>query len=367
MRLTDEQVTSLIDKFVLAAKSGWREQRLADHREWSQWINPAKLGSISDANLANYFLEYFKRGAGRYFFSAIFRDRIIRDVVRFRQTLQFLLDEKVSVQKRLDDVLDRNGKHHIEGLGKGLATSFLADLDPMRYASWNNKVEMGLNALGRMPAFSRSDTPGACYLKVLKELADIRELRSQVTFIELDLLLHIISAEPEGIAAIEALRRGGTVDVPDTSPPPAVDMEFVLEKYLEEFMEANFGKINFEAKLELYQDEEGSGRQYQTSIGPIDLLAIDGSRKEFVVIELKKGKTGDPVVGQVLRYMGWVNENLLPKHPGYRVRGIVVVREEDEKLRFALSQMPSVTAFVYSVSFDLRPIATKSSAAGVAK
>lgn len=359
MRLTDDQVVTLIDRFVTNDKSGVREQRLTDHDKWKKWIDPARLASITDTDLRAYFVEYFNRGAGRYSVIAIYRDRIIGSVELFRQTLSFLLDEKVSVEERLDDVLDRNGKHHIEGLGKQLATSFLTDLDPMRYPTWNNKVDMGLNALGRMPQFGKSETPGGRYLKISTELAALRQLRSQLSFIELDHLFHIVSVVPEGIEAVEALRHGGTPPPSETSRVPGLDMEFVMEKYLEEFMEANFSKINFGAKLVLYEDEESSGRQYLTTIGPIDLLAMDLSKKEFVVIELKKGKTGDAVVGQVLRYMGWVNENLIPKHPGYVVRGIVVVREEDDRLRFALTQIPSVNAFVYSVSFDLKAISTK--------
>jgi hypothetical protein len=233
----------------------------------------------------------------------------------------------------------------------------------MLYSTWNNKSEMGLNALGRMPDFGKSDSPGIRYRKILGEVTAIRQLRPQLTFIEIDHLLHIVSAEPEGIEAVEQLRRGGTLTIPEFtgfSRPPELDMEFVMEKYLEEFMEANFAKIKFGAKLELYdEDEENSGRQYPTSIGTIDLLAIDRGKKEFVVIELKKGKTGDAVVGQVLRYMGWVNENLVPKHSGYGIRGIVVVREEDEKLRYALSQMATVTAFTYAVKFELNPISGK--------
>jgi hypothetical protein len=363
MRLTDEQVGSLIDRFVLAEGKEWRQKRLADHTEWAQWIDPKKLANIADADLKKHFLDYFNRGAGRHPFLAIHRDRIVRDIDRFRQTLRFLLDEKLSSEKRLDDVLDMKGKHHIDGLGKGLATSFLADLDPMRYADWNNKVEWGLNAIGRMPAFSKNDTQGSRYSKVLNELTAIRELRPQLTFIELDHLLHIVSEEPDGVVAVESLQRGVVVETQQTPKPLVPDMEFVMEKYLEEFMEANFAKINFGAKLELYEDDEGSGRQYQTSVGPIDLLAVDKDKKEFVVIELKKGRTGDAVVGQVLRYMGWAAEQLIPKHPGYKVRGIVVIPGEDDKLRLALSQMPGVAALVYSVSFELRPIAAKNAAA----
>jgi len=47
----------------------------------------------------------------------------------------------------------------------------------------------------------------------------------------------------------------------------------------------------------LYQNEESTGRQYQTPLGKIDLLAIDKKNKQFVVIELKKGGSSDAVVG----------------------------------------------------------------------
>jgi hypothetical protein len=60
----------------------------------------------------------------------------------------------------------------------------------------------------------------------------------------------------------------------------------------------------------LYQNEESNGRQYPTPIGNIDLLAIDKKNKEFVVIELKKGRSSDAVIGQILRYMGWVKDKL---------------------------------------------------------
>lgn len=365
MNLTNDNIANLIDTFVLGDRSGYREQRLADHTKWKQWIDPARIPALSDAELETAFREYFNAGAGRYSFNAIYRDRIIRDVSRFRKVLLFLLDESVPVKDRLDDVLGKAGKHHIEGLGKGLATSFLTDLDPQKYPTWNNKAEMGLNALGRMPKLRNNDSWGTLYLLVLKAIQDIRELRPQLNFIEIDHLLHIVSAEPDGLKAVEVLSNGGAIDmpVPIAAVSEPASMEFAMEKYLEEFIEANFSKIDFGAKLQLYdEDEESSGRQYPTSIGNIDLLAIDKTKKQFVVIELKKGKTGDAVVGQVLRYMGWVDENLVSKKPDHAVRGIVVVREDDEKLRFALSQIPSVTAFLYNVSFELKPFTKKSAA-----
>ena len=55
-----------------------------------------------------------------------------------------------------------------------------------------------------------------------------------------------------------------------------------------------------EKSLELKQKE------YDTkSAGRIDLLCIDRNR-DFVVIETKKGKESDKVVGPIQRYMGWI-------------------------------------------------------------
>jgi hypothetical protein len=68
-RLSDEDVAVLLDKFVVADKSGWRERRLDDHKQWKSWGDPAKLGSIPDQDLKSHFLEYFNRNAGRYSFT----------------------------------------------------------------------------------------------------------------------------------------------------------------------------------------------------------------------------------------------------------------------------------------------------------
>ena len=74
------------------------------------------------------------------------------------------------------------------------------------------------------------------------------------------------------------------------------------------------------------------GRQYKTSVGFIDILFKD-QEDSFVVVELKRGKGRDKVVGQIQRYMVWVNENL---SQAKSVRGIIVVKEVDKKLDYAI-------------------------------
>ncbi len=134
-------------------------------------------------------------------------------------------------------------------------------------------------------------------------------------------------------------------EVEDTS-------EFILEKYLEDFIVSNFTTI-FKGRMRIFQEtEENDGQQYSTDIGPIDILAIEPESGAFVVIELKKGRPSDHVVGQVLRYMGWVKQNLCARDQ--EVKGLVICREHDLKLNYALSMIRNIDVRYYNVSFKLR-------------
>jgi restriction system protein len=128
--------------------------------------------------------------------------------------------------------------------------------------------------------------------------------------------------------------------------------EFVLEKYLEDFIVTNFDAI-FKGQLVLYHDpkEDASGQQYTTDVGVIDILAQESKTNCFVVIELKKGRESDRVIGQLLRYMGWVSDNLCTE--GQSVKGIVVCREADSKLSYAVKMTSNVAIKYYKIDFRL--------------
>lgn len=133
---------------------------------------------------------------------------------------------------------------------------------------------------------------------------------------------------------------------------PPEDMAFALELHLEEFMEANWQQIDFGASLELYKDSSGrSGRQFTTSVGTIDFLCQDPESGDFVVIELKKGRPSDKVLGQCQRYMGWVKKNLAGADK--EVRGLIIAPEPDDRLAYALSVAPNIHLRCYKVDFAL--------------
>jgi restriction system protein len=69
------------------------------------------------------------------------------------------------------------------------------------------------------------------------------------------------------------------------------------------------------------------------------------------VIELKKGRASDKVVGQILRYMGYVKEMLAEE--GQTVKGAIIALEDDTRIRRALVMVPDVSFYRYEVSFKL--------------
>ena len=104
------------------------------------------------------------------------------------------------------------------------------------------------------------------------------------------------------------------------------------------------------------------GQQYLTSVGTIDILAQSKDKTKLLVVELKRGRASDVVVGQTLRYMGYVQTELADG--GQTVEGAIIALEDDKKLRMALVPVPAVTFYRYEVTFTLTSGTPAASAAG---
>jgi hypothetical protein len=129
-------------------------------------------------------------------------------------------------------------------------------------------------------------------------------------------------------------------------------VSFGLERDLEEYLLRNLNQL--EDGLKLYSIEGISGRQYNTDVGRIDLLALD-REGNFVVIELKAGLATDRVVGQVLGYMRYIRKNIAT---GKDVRGLIVADDFDERLKYAVAEIPKLKLKKYLVKFEFQDIET---------
>jgi restriction system protein len=135
---------------------------------------------------------------------------------------------------------------------------------------------------------------------------------------------------------------------PDITDPFA----FAMEKHLEDFLVANWNQTELGRDYDIYEEEgEKVGQQYPTDSGPLDLLAISKDRRRLLVVELKKGRATDVVVGQILRYMGYVKDELAES--GQEVHGVIIALEDDIRLRRALSAAQNIRFFRYRVEFRL--------------
>lgn len=135
----------------------------------------------------------------------------------------------------------------------------------------------------------------------------------------------------------------------DTIEDPIV---FALEKHLEHFLVQNWRYTELGKKYDIFEEEgEIVGQQYPSDTGPIDILAISKDKKELLVVELKKGRASDVVVGQIQSYMGYVKDELAEK--GQHVKGIIIALENDLRLRRALSVTQNIEFYTYKVNFKL--------------
>ncbi|WP_157763313.1 endonuclease NucS domain-containing protein [Pseudomonas citronellolis] len=128
---------------------------------------------------------------------------------------------------------------------------------------------------------------------------------------------------------------------------------FALEAHLRDYLAKKLPKLpGHDSPLILYRTEDRDGVEFQTDVGPIDILATGNG--DFYVLELKVGRGPDAALGQILRYMGWVKEHLAGDK---NVHGIIIASDIGQKLRYAATQVPNVRLMEYDLAVTLRSVA----------
>jgi restriction system protein len=133
-------------------------------------------------------------------------------------------------------------------------------------------------------------------------------------------------------------------------------LAFQMEKQLEDFLVHNWASTSLGQEYDIYsEDGEIKGQQFMTDTGPMDILAISKDKTKLLLVELKRGRASDAVVGQIQRYMGYAQAELL--EPGQSVEGVIIAQEDDQKIRRALSVARNIRFMKYRVEFHLEPAA----------
>jgi hypothetical protein len=132
---------------------------------------------------------------------------------------------------------------------------------------------------------------------------------------------------------------------------PEQALEFALEAHLRDFLARNLERI--EPGLRLHASPESKGIEFPVDGGRIDLLAVDRNGK-YVVIELKLSQGRNKTLGQILYYMGWVDQHF----SNGPCRGFIIASEITEELSIAVARVPGVSLAKYRMNFAIEPVSS---------
>ena len=226
----------------------------------------------------------------------------------------------------------------MKGIGIQTLSQFLVAFDPDQYAFVSTSTKDMLNLDASQEEMARKEALERYGIQNDEEYLD-----RTIDYLT-DAIIFESVKEATGLAKyneINVLLWLGKLVQEDDSEDVFPFGSVSLENDLRDYLATNLSSI--EKGLTLIEKE------YDTKeAGRIDLLCKDKNGTS-VVIELKKGRKSDEVVGQILRYIGWVMNNQNPK-----VRGIIIVNEPDGKLEFAVVPLKNLIEIkYYKVKFEI--------------
>ena len=140
--------------------------------------------------------------------------------------------------------------------------------------------------------------------------------------------------------------------LPSVDNDETLETNFAMEKHLEEFIIENWDALDIGNKYDRCEKfADGKRKKFRTDTGEIDIFALSKDKTHYLVIELKKGRTSDVAVGQILRYMGYVKSEVADGNQ--EVKGLIIGLKDDLGLKRAISNTPNIEFRRYKIKFDL--------------
>jgi hypothetical protein len=281
------------------------------------------------------------------------------DMNKLRSALKILMDESKPIEKRLNNLRPNSGEPKVKGLGRAVITAILQIMYPEKYGIWNNTAEAGMKDLKIFPEFDRRIAFGEKYKLVNTVLLEAAK-KLDTDLWTLDMLWWRVMKThiPRRYGLVDENLKFSSEEELDTESveeKSSSETVFALEKYLHEFLVDNWDVTELSKEWCLpEEDGEIVGSKYYTGeVGEIDLLAKHKTENKWLVIELKRNQTSDSTVGQILRYISWVQRNLAAEND--IVEGLVICHEIDKNLQYALYGQDNIKCMTYQVDFKLNP------------
>jgi len=314
--------------------SSWAAEEDKAEIETSKILNDKAFiegKDLAPDKLDELFVHMKWFSANRNLSNLLYRNNTLE---QFNMALRNLIHGKGALPERVNDFFK------LKGIGIQTLSQFLVAADTRKFPFVTSQTKDALEISSEQDDAALSDTLETFGIKNHEAFLDrtLDYLRDYVIFQSAKELLNLekytqvnnllwfeFAKEDEGPE--EAMKSYGSISI---------------ENDLRDFLADNISIV--ERGLVLVEKEFDTGE-----VGRIDLLCKD-RKGEHVVIELKKGRKSDEVVGQTLRYLGWVQKKLSTK-----ARGIIIVNEPDERLEYALSPLRSLVELkFYKVNFEIK-------------
>ncbi len=307
------------------AKAEIQTRAILNSEEFKQGkdLSPEKLDELFS------YMKHFS--ANRNLTNLLYKNNTIEE---FNKELRNLIHGADSFSNRV------NNFFKLKGIGIQTLSQFLVSADPSKYAfiTSQTKEVIGINSeqdeaalIDAIQNFNISNKEDLLdrtldYLRDSVIFQAIKELLGLEKYNLINNLLWFAFAQEEE-GPEEAMKSYGSI---------------TIEKDLRDYLADNISLLD--KGFSLIRKEYPAG-----DAGQIDLLCKD-KQGNHVVVELKKGRESDKVVGQTLRYIGWVKENLKTK-----VRGIIIVNEPDVRLSYAIKPLNGIIELkFYKVNFEIK-------------
>ncbi|KKS96375.1 MAG: hypothetical protein UV73_C0011G0047 [Candidatus Gottesmanbacteria bacterium GW2011_GWA2_43_14] len=344
--------TDLIQKIIDEKRNNpwWIESEKKVVGKYGQIFKPTNLDNLTKEDFKSFLLI-----KNNLHWEAIHRQGniITADMKILIKFLKYLLNESIPIKERLSTKFVEDGGLWVKGMGRAVMSPIMMVVYPDKYGVWNTRSEAALKKLNLFPHLRSGDGFGDKYIKINNVLLELAS-KYQISLWNLDGVLGEISGWGPWLEQASYGKTDEEEEVERDAKEHGIEdvTNFGMERQLEDFLIANWNKTLFGKDYDLIYGEGNDllSQQYQTATGPIDILAKAKSGKGFLVIELKKGRTSDAVVGQILRYITWIRENLAHNDP---VQGAIIILESDEKLRYSLKSLNGISLYTYRVDFKL--------------
>ncbi|KKS81877.1 MAG: hypothetical protein UV58_C0015G0011 [Candidatus Wolfebacteria bacterium GW2011_GWC1_43_10] len=351
----------------------WAKQSQQFRDFWNNKILSGEKGELNDAEIDQVIRILDKNGRGNTRESeAVARAMIAQGAwrrmfngIKARREFSSLLneifleneeDKKADLINKLYKLNETRHINNLTGPSGNAVCAMLAAFDPTRnlsvislndrerlcaFLGIDKELDFSSNNVGKKIASSNKNI-----IKFFAELGIHHSARTISVF--------VYSPEFKPLWKIEKAEEAEPTIKPFSTPSEeAGDPSlFYMESQLEDFLVENWDKTEFGNKYDLIEEDgELVSQQFRTDIGIIDILAKDRKTGQYVVIELKKNQTSDDTVGQLTRYMGWLEEH---KTGGEPTKGIIIAGHYDQRLYYALRILKDVEIYLYQVDFKLR-------------